>query len=121
MATRRRYSYIDNESFCTSSDLDAECRISIRDPHRHGGAKSDEDDGRKKTIRIDLYSPQIRPEEDLTILKHLTQTGNHNLLSSAIDDFGDELTYQKYLSTFFVHIFKHVKEGSLNHLVDTVH
>ncbi|XP_063448835.1 switch-associated protein 70-like [Mytilus trossulus] len=79
---------------------------------------SEEDDSNKP-----IFPLKLDPEEASTIFEAiLTQTGNYNLLSSAIDDFGDEpMTYQKYLSTFFVHIFKHVKEGILKSSVDTVH
>lgn len=79
---------------------------------------SEEDDSNRPVFPL-----KLDPEEASTIFEAiLTQTGNHNLLSSAIDDFGDEpMTYQKYLSTFFVHIFKHVKEGILKSSVDTVH
>lgn len=79
---------------------------------------SEEDDSNRPVFPL-----KLDPEEASTIFEAiLTQTGNHNLLGSAIDDFGDEpMTYQKYLSTFFVHIFKHVKEVILKSSVDTVH
>ncbi|XP_052073275.1 switch-associated protein 70-like [Mytilus californianus] len=79
---------------------------------------SEEDDSNKP-----IFPLKLDPEEASTIFEGiLTQTGNHNLLCSATEDFGDEpMTYQKYLATFFVHIFKHVKEGILKSSVDTVH
>lgn len=79
---------------------------------------SEEDDSNKP-----IFPLKLDPEEASTIFEGiLTQTGNHNLLCSATEDFGDEpMTYQKYLATYFVHIFKHVKEGILTSSVETVH